>query len=74
MSLTDSRRMERISYSFDFVFRNLPFVSVKQAHTVRKRADLPVTEEEWVETFDQITAEYKANEAREELCTGWKQW
>ena len=62
------------------VFRNLLFVSIKQAHTVRSRADPPVTQEEWsqwthwTEKFDQITAEHKVNKAREELSTGWKQW
>ena len=55
-------------------FWKYPSFSVKQAHTVRARANLPVTEEEWTKKFDQITAEHKVNETREELSTGWKQW
>ena len=33
-----------------------------------------MTEEEWTKKFDQISAEHKENDAREELSTGWKQW
>ena len=46
--------------------------SVKQAHAVRERADLPVTDEEWSEKFDKITSGQEG--AREQLRAGWKDW
>ena len=71
MSVTDSRRMERLSrlaplsagdfLLIDSVFWHLPFVSSKQAHAVREKADLLVTEDEWTEKFNLFYAEYKLN-------------
>ena len=58
----------------DSVFWHLPFVSSKQAHAVRERANPLVTEEDWAEKFNQITAEHKEAGARDQLLAGWKQW
>jgi hypothetical protein len=33
-----------------------------------------VTEEEWAEKFNQITAEHKKAGACDQLLVGWKQW
>jgi hypothetical protein len=55
------------------LFWHLPFVSSKQAHAVRERADPLVTEEERAEKINQITAEHKEAGARDHLLAGWTQ-
>ena len=51
----------------DCVFWHPSFVSSKQAHSVRERADLPVTNDEWAGKFDLFTSEHKLEETREQL-------
>ena len=64
----------RFLHVVDSLFWHLPFASPKQAHAVRERANPIVTEEEWTEKFERITAEHVENGAREQLHNGWKQW
>ena len=56
----------------DHYFWYLPFSSMKQAHSVRQRAN--VTEEEWETRWAQIVAEHGQEGAREQLAQGWKDW
>ena len=58
----------------DNIFWHLPFVSPKQAHAVREKANPPVTEEDWAERLEIIKAEHAADGAREQLAAGWKSW
>lgn len=58
----------------DHIFWHLPFVSTKQAHSVREKANPPVAEEHWVDKFDEITAEHTVEGARDQLAEGWKSW
>jgi hypothetical protein len=86
VSAKDSRRMERharlpqscmsgmgfLTLVHSLLWHFL-FVSSKQAHAVRERADPLVTEEEWAEKSSQITAEHKEAGARDHLLAGWTQ-
>ena len=56
----------------DSLFWHLPFVSSKQAHAVREKAQPLVTEEDWTQKFNSITAEHKEPGAREQLRAQWK--
>jgi hypothetical protein len=56
----------------DHYFWYLPFASMKQAHSVRQRAN--VTEEEWETRWNQIIDEHETEGAREQLADGWKAW
>jgi hypothetical protein len=58
----------------DSLFWHLPFVSSKQAHAVREKAQPSVTEEDWTQKFNSITAEHKEPGAREQLRAQWKEW
>ena len=58
----------------DQIFWYLPFVSTKQAHSVREKANPAVTEENWLERFEFITAKHKVEGARAQLAEGWKSW
>ena len=56
----------------DHYFWHLPFASMKQAHSVRQKANVP--EEEWETRWGQIVAEHDTEGAREQLAEGWKAW
>ena len=54
------------------MFWNLPFSSITQSHTVRKKAG--VTEEDWSAKQAEIQAEHELAGAREQLASGWKEY
>jgi hypothetical protein len=56
-------------------FLHLPLASMKQAHSVRQKAN--VTEEEWetsLTRWNQIIDEHETEGASEQLADGWKAW
>ena len=56
----------------DNIFWNLPFASVKQGISVREKNN--ISEEDWDNTFQSITAEHDKDGARQQLIDGWKKW
>ena len=56
----------------DNIFWNLPFASVKQGISVREKNN--ISEEDWDNTFQSITAEHDKDGARQQLIDGWKTW
>ena len=56
----------------DNIFWNLPFASTKQGISVREKNN--ISEEDWDNTFQSITAEHDKDGARQQLIDGWKKW
>ncbi len=58
--------------TLDDAFWMLPFSGKKQSQIIRQENDL--TEDDWHKRRNQITAEHRLENARDQLRTQWKAW
>ncbi len=58
--------------TLDDAFWMLPFSSKKQSQIIRQENDL--SDDDWQQRRNQITAEHRLEGARDQLRTQWKAW